>query len=96
MTPSRFLNRLLAVGTTASDSPDLRQRKRILVSGLWGGLVLNMLNVLLAVGTPGLAMLPSGVGVGVLMGGSIPSFFSSGKGKQSHRNAKSSRHWGCS
>jgi guanylate cyclase len=37
-TVSRFFNRLLSVGADPADPPDLRQRKRLFVGFLWGGL----------------------------------------------------------
>ena len=50
----RFINRLLSVGADSADSPDLRERKRLFVGALWGGIFVNSFFALpfFAFGTP--------------------------------------------
>jgi guanylate cyclase len=48
-TTARFFNRLLSVGADPADSPDLRQRKRLMVGAMWGALFINSLLILASV-----------------------------------------------
>jgi len=42
-TASRFFTRLLSVGADPADSPDLRQRKRLMVGVMWGIVFLDVI-----------------------------------------------------